>query len=213
MAQNRKADVGEVRKSLLDALSAAKVALKLATENYTEETSLENLRQVQVATDRLNRLSRELRLFEDARSIESVRRADQSPSRQKPSWPVGLPYDESRPARRRTVGPPEPEKETPPLPPPAGRPDVLKDRLEEGERVSWWVGRDRSSVQAGARALQAQPQSATSRVPSKEAIKKDAQRLNEQRRETIIRRETLSRTLQDRLQPLAGAFNVIPKAE
>lgn len=207
MAQNRKANEEEVRKSLRDAIAKASKELTDASTKYAKDGSLANLRAVQVATDRLKNLHAELRQFDGARSIEDLRQADANPRRAKHSWPVGKPMDQSRP-KPQSSRPPVPPKEKPPLPPPVTtRPPVLQDRREEGGRVSWWVGADRSKMAAGSRALQTLPPVKTAAVPSKETIRKEQQKQNE------AKRETLSRKLQDQLKPTAGAFSVIPKAE
>lgn len=211
MAQNRKASEEEVRKSLREAVAKARKELTEATEEYTNDGSLGNLRKVQVATDRLAKLNAELHGFDSARSVESLRQSDANPRRQKKSWPVGKPYDPQPRPKPASSRPPVPPKEKPPLPPPVtSRPPVLADRREGKERVSWWVGADRATVAAGSRALQTLPPSKTAVVPSKQTIRKETQKQNEAKRE---RREELSRKLQDQLKPTAGAFSVIPKAE
>lgn len=211
MAQNRKASDEDVRKTLREALGTASKEMATATEAYTKDGSLANLRKVQVATDRLAKLNSELRRFESARSIDATRQADTNPRRAKNSWPVGKPYDDPRrqkPVSRTPVAPPKEKPQLPP--PPAPRPPVLSDRRSGDEHVSWWVGADRSKMATGAKALEKLVPSKTSVVPSKQTIQKEQQKQNEAKREAG---RSAAGQLQDRLKPTAGDFSVIPLAE
>lgn len=215
MAQNRKASEEVVRQTLREAVASAGARLKRATDEYAAYGSIQNLRNLQVATDELADLNGELRQHDDDRDPEAVRRADANPKRNRHSWPAGKAYDPA-PPRRRTSPRPDPADRKPPLPPPPpARPAALASReAADGskERVSWWVGADRTALAKGAKVVAVTPPPKTASAPaSKAATKASQQQHNDAKRDA--KREALSGKLQDALQPMAGAFSKIPMAE
>lgn len=208
MAQNPKAKFDAQRNSLRQEIKKAAIALSDASQAYGEKTSLSNLRAVQVATDAHAEAITKLREYDGARSTEAVRKADSSPKRAHHSWPVGKPYDPTPP--RRPLKPQKPDTR-PPLTPHVPRPTALQTRVAaDGERIAWWVGVDDAQITKGAQMLAKLPPSRTASPVSKATMRKDAQKINEQKRSD---RERLSGQLQDRLKPMSGAFGVIPTAD
>jgi len=209
MAQNRKADE-EQRHALQAEVVVTKDRMRKTAAAYADDSSLSNLRALQVATDAVAEANHRLREFDGDRSTSQVRHADANPRRSRASWPVGKPYE--APTGRQKIQKPDRPDTRPALPPPVMRPVELRDRVVVGkdgkERLGWWVGADRSVVAAGAAKVSSVPLSRTSGAPaSKFEVKKVAQANGDARRDAI------SQKLQDGLHPSAGAFTVVPSAE
>jgi hypothetical protein len=215
MAQNRKARTSE-EPDLMDAVTSAEERLRKAAEAYGESASIRRLRNLQVATDELKALRTELRSYDRDRDPEAVRRADASPRRNRSSWPVGAPEKPLSDVRKsRQTAEPKPDR-TPNLPPPTARPAILDSRKvpptrpgARPERLSWWVGADRSRLNSGAQALATAPVAPTARPASKAAVKTAKQHAADAQRDA----RDVSGKLQEKLQPTAGAFTSIPVME
>jgi hypothetical protein len=218
MAQHPKARTQE-EQDLRDAVVFAEKRLDRAKEAKRIKPSVRATRELQVATDELKALRLELRKYETDRDPESIRRQDASPRRSKSSWPVGKAYDPTRTGSRREKSA-RPEKEKPPLPPPTKRPDVLSNRIvpaangQGTEKVSWWVGVDRSTLNGAAKTLAQTPVTPTSRPATKAATKTAAQQTNDAKRDAKrAAGRSAAGKLQDKLKPTMGAFSSIPMAE
>jgi hypothetical protein len=227
MAQNRKAKTAKERQELIDATNFAAERCRTAKESYQESPSLKRLRDLQVAKDELAALELERQTFDDDRDPAAVRRADAHPRRNHGSWPVGKPYN---PHERSKPAPVPKENKKPPLaPPPAPRPAILQPKIVAAavagrpkERVSWWVGADRATLDDGAAVLAKTPPTKTSAASSVKQIKQVQARVNDEKRYDKTFRETvggqsktekLSAKLQEKLKPMSGAFSVIPQVE
>lgn len=216
MAQNLKAKRQQERLDLLDAVVFAQKRFEKAKESLSADPkALKNIRRMQVAKDELKNLRKELKQFSDATDPEAVRREDASPRRNHGSWPVGKPYD---PNPRKKIRKTERREDTTPLPPPpAPRPAVLATRQmptkEGSERVSWWVGVDRTTLQSGAKVLATAPPAKTSRPSTKAQVKTVQQQTNDAKRDAKRDSTSAAKKLNEILKPMSGAFSSIPMAD
>ncbi len=201
------------RRELVEAVAFARQRVQNATDAYEQGgRTLDLLRQKQVAEDELKALAGEQHQYDDDRDVGALYRTEKrgGPRTSRGGWPQGGQW---KPPKReyvvsRTV---QVERVTSATVPPVKaetRPAALanKPRDKKGG-ASWWVGADRRQLNAGAQTLATTPPPKTARAASKTTIRK----VEDQKR--FEQRQTASKTLQARMQPMAGDFAELPLAE